>query len=107
MSSPKLPTQLALSQVIAEQLELYFERHGEDLPPAGLYDRILALVERPLIERCLKACDGNQIKAAQLLGLNRNTLRKKMKELGMPLPREAKIVVPLPPLAVASKRKAA
>jgi two-component system nitrogen regulation response regulator GlnG len=90
MTSHKLPTQQALSQAVADQLELYFERHGDDLPPAGLYDRILALVERPLIERCLKACDGNQIKAAHLLGLNRNTLRKKMNELGMPLPRPAK-----------------
>ena len=53
------------------------------MPPTGLYDRILAEIERPLIERCLLACQGNQIKAADLLGLNRNTLRKKIRDLGI------------------------
>ena len=48
-----------------------------------VYDRILAEVERPLISICLAATRGNQIKAAHLLGLNRNTLRKKIKDLGL------------------------
>ena len=51
------------------------------LPPPGIYDRVLAEVERPLISLCLAATKGNQIRAAQLLGLNRNTLRKKIREL--------------------------
>ena len=50
---------------------------------AGVYDRVLAEVERPLISICLAATKGNQIRAAQLLGLNRNTLRKKIKDLGL------------------------
>ena len=53
------------------------------LPPAGLYDRLLAEVERPLIEQALAATRGNQIKAAAVLGINRNTLRKKIQNLGI------------------------
>ncbi|WP_292541821.1 helix-turn-helix domain-containing protein, partial [Mesorhizobium sp.] len=54
-----------------------------DLPPAGLYQRILAEVEYPLVLASMTATRGNQIKAAELLGLNRNTLRKKIRELGV------------------------
>ena len=51
------------------------------LPAAGLHGRILREVERPLILKVLAATRGNQLKAAALLGLNRNTLRKKIREL--------------------------
>ena len=54
---------------------------GNGLPPPGLYQRILREVEVPLISAALGATRGNQIKAAELLGLNRNTLRKKIREL--------------------------
>ena len=53
------------------------------LPQAGLYDRLLSEVERPLIEQALGATRGNQIKAAAVLGINRNTLRKKIQNLGI------------------------
>jgi two-component system nitrogen regulation response regulator GlnG len=53
--------------------------HEPNLPPAGLYQRVLDKVEAPLIAMALNACGGNQIKAADLLGLNRNTLRKKIR----------------------------
>jgi two-component system nitrogen regulation response regulator GlnG len=53
--------------------------HAPDLPPAGLYERVLDQVEAPLIAMALNACGGNQIRAADLLGLNRNTLRKKIR----------------------------
>ncbi len=67
---------------IRRHLTKYFNaHHGQDLPPNGLYSRILSELERPLIELSLEATRGNQIKAAELLGLNRNTLRKKIKEL--------------------------
>lgn len=49
----------------------------------GLYDRLVARVEKPLIEHSLKATRGNQIKAAAILGINRNTLRKKILALGV------------------------
>lgn len=71
-----------LQQSIHRHLKKYFDAHpGADLPPNGLYTRILSEMEKPLIELSLRATRGNQIKAAELLGLNRNTLRKKIKEL--------------------------
>ncbi len=73
-----------LQQNVQEHLRNYFDAHAEDrLPPTGLYHRILPLVEKPLIEMTLKATYGNQLKAAQVLGINRNTLRKKIAELGI------------------------
>lgn len=57
------------------------------MPPAGLYDRVLKTVERPLIMHTLNATGGNQIRAAQVLGLNRNTLRKKIRELNIEIAR--------------------
>ena len=72
-----------LSSSVERYLTQYFLAQGEKLPPAGVYDRVLAEVERPLISICLAATKGNQIRAAQLLGLNRNTLRKKIKDLGL------------------------
>ncbi len=71
----------SLSETVDRHLRDYFSAHGDALPPTGIYDRILQEVERPLIGITLEATRGNQIKAAQLLGLNRNTLRKKIREL--------------------------
>ena len=68
----------------------YFAAHKGGLPPAGLYDRVLREVERPLILLTLGATRGNQIRAAQLLGLNRNTLRKKIRELDIEVVRGLK-----------------
>jgi len=71
-----------LQETIRRHLKKYFDAHSQDeLPPKGLYTRLLSELEKPLIELCLSATKGNQIKAAELLGLNRNTLRKKIKEL--------------------------
>jgi two-component system nitrogen regulation response regulator GlnG len=75
------PQSLAAS--VEQYLTQYFLAQGERLPPPGVYDRIVQEVERPLISICLAATRGNQIRAAQLLGLNRNTLRKKIKDLGL------------------------
>ena len=63
------------------QLASYFDAHQNDLPASGLYDRVLREVEKPLITLTLQATRGNQVRAAQVLGLNRNTLRKKIREL--------------------------
>jgi len=60
------------------------------LPASGLYDRILREIERPLLALSLQATRGNQIRAAELLGLNRNTLRKKLRELDLQPSRSAK-----------------
>jgi two-component system nitrogen regulation response regulator GlnG len=75
------PSVETLSEAVERHLRDYFAAHKENLPPDGLYDRILADMERPLLSLTLGATRGNQVKAAQLLGLNRNTLRKKIREL--------------------------
>src|SRR5215469_8370832 len=80
----------SLSAAVERHLSTHFAEYGDGLPPPGLYDRILRDVERPLIAISLAACRGNQIRAAQLLGLNRNTLRKKIRELGVELTRGLK-----------------
>ena len=77
-----------LADAVAKQLETYFEAHKDGVPPAGLYDRILHEVERPLITMTLDSTNGNQIKAAAVLGLNRNTLRKKIRLLDIPVTRK-------------------
>ena len=79
-----------LSQVVEERLEAYFGAHAGALPAAGLYDRVLREVERPLIILTLRATRGNQVKAAEVLGLNRNTLRKKIRDLDIPVVRGQK-----------------
>ncbi len=75
--------QEGLSAAIARNLKGYFDHHAGGLPSPGLYNRVLPELERPLIEQTLKATNGNQFKAAEVLGLNRNTLRKKIKDLGI------------------------
>jgi two-component system, NtrC family, nitrogen regulation response regulator GlnG len=81
------PNGEGLSAAVEHHIRGYFAAHKGGLPSAGLYDRILREVERPLIVLTLGATRGNQIKAAQLLGLNRNTLRKKIRELDIPVVR--------------------
>ena len=70
-----------LGDAIERHLRRYFGAHGNGLPPVGLYERVLLELERPLLTLTLAATRGNQIRAAQVLGLNRNTLRKKVREL--------------------------
>jgi two-component system nitrogen regulation response regulator GlnG len=79
-----------LAQSVDEQLAAYFLAHGGELPSAGLYERIIREVERPLIKLTLQATRGNQIKAANVLGMNRNTLRKKIKKLDISYTRGVK-----------------
>ncbi|MGO9174515.1 MAG: nitrogen regulation protein NR(I) [Rhodomicrobium sp.] len=68
-----------LNEWMKAYLSGYFGTFGGQLPPPGLYDRIMRNVEVPLVAAALSATHGNQVKAAQLLGLNRNTLRKKIR----------------------------
>lgn len=74
---------ISLCNTIGQQINSYFQGHGDSLPAPGLYDRLLPLLEKPLIEATLQATSGNQLKAAHVLGINRNTLRKKMLALGI------------------------
>jgi two-component system nitrogen regulation response regulator GlnG len=81
---------LTISQAVEENMREYFSSFGDNLPPPGLYDRVLTEMEYPLILAALTATRGNQIKAADLLGLNRNTLRKKIRELGVSVYRSSR-----------------
>ena len=81
-----------LSASIAKHLRRYFDLHGGQLPPPGLYQRILREVEMPLIEIALDATGGNQAKCADLLGINRNTLRKKITDLDIRVTRRRKLM---------------
>ena len=79
VESGKTPKEL--SEMVERYLAGHFAGYGRELPPPGLYDRVLQHVERPLLMAALAATRGNQIRAAALLGLNRNTLRKKIRDL--------------------------
>lgn len=81
-----------LSASIARHLRRYFDLHNDSLPPSGLYDRILHEMEAPLIEIALEATGGNQAKCADLLGINRNTLRKKITDLDIRVTRRRKLM---------------
>lgn len=70
-----------LSEQVERYLTQYFASFGRELPPPGLYDRVIRQVEQPLLSAALAATRGNQIRAAELLGLNRNTLRSRIREL--------------------------
>jgi two-component system nitrogen regulation response regulator GlnG len=72
-----------LADAATVHIAAYFQGFGGNLPPDGVYERLLAEVERPLITACLDATGGNQLKAAKLLGINRNTLRRKLNDLGL------------------------
>ena len=81
-----------LSASISKHLQRYFDLHGGQLPPPNLYQRILREMEMPLIEIALDATGGNQAKCADLLGINRNTLRKKITDLDIHVTRRRKLM---------------
>jgi two-component system nitrogen regulation response regulator GlnG len=72
-----------LSLAVERHLAEYFSGYRDTLPPPGLYHRVLREIEGPLIGAALAATRGNQIRAAELLGVNRNTLRKKVRDLDL------------------------
>ena len=81
-----------LAQAIEAHLRRYFDLHGDSLPPDGLYDRILREMELPLIALSLSATRGNQVRTAELLGINRNTLRKKIRDLDIRVTRGKRLM---------------
>jgi two-component system nitrogen regulation response regulator GlnG len=82
----------SLTASVAGHLRRYFDLHGDALPPPGLYTRVLREIELPLIEIALDATAGNQAKCADLLGINRNTLRKKITDLDINVTRRRKLM---------------
>ena len=94
LNAPMVATQGAIADddidignAMEKHLSGYFAEFGSELPPPGLYHRVLREVEFPLISAALAATRGNQIRASELLGLNRNTLRKKIRDLDIPVVR--------------------
>ena len=71
-----------IDECVRNSLEIYFrDLHG--IEPDGMYDMLVRVVEKPLLEVVMARAEGNQSRAAQWLGLNRNTLRKKLSSYGM------------------------
>lgn len=70
---------VSLESLVKSKLEVLFRQQYEaQVEIDGLYDIIIEQVEKPLIELSLGSCSGNQVRAAQMLGINRNTLKKKI-----------------------------
>ena len=72
----------SLSMSVKASLDDYF-MHLDGQTPHAIYDMVLGCIEKPMLEYVLHKVGGNQSKAAEMLGLNRNTLRKKMAEYGL------------------------
>ena len=68
-----------LSQAVTESLDDYF-KHLDGEPPHAIYDMVLGCVEKPLLQYIMHKVGGNQSKAAEILNINRNTLRKKLQQ---------------------------
>ena len=92
LAAPQAEQGQRLGQAIESHLRRYFDLHGDSLPPAGLYERIIKEVELPLIALSLSATRGNQVRTAELLGINRNTLRKKIQDLDISVTRGKKMM---------------
>jgi Fis family transcriptional regulator len=70
---------VSLEKLVKSKLEVLFQQQKEaEVELSGLYNVVLEQVERPLLELALKVFNGNQVKTAQMLGINRNTLKKKI-----------------------------
>jgi Fis family transcriptional regulator, factor for inversion stimulation protein len=74
--------QTNLDEVVSRSLEKYF-RDLEGTPPNAIYQMVIQAVERPMLEVVMREAQGNQLRASEMLGINRNTLRKKLQHHGM------------------------
>ena len=77
------PAVSAFGDRVRKDIEVFLAAHGQETPPHGLYARVIREVEAPLIAAALESTGGNREKCSELLGINRNTLRKKIRELGI------------------------
>lgn len=71
-----------IQDVVRKSLERYFKDLGEQ-PPTNVYEMVIFTVEKPILEAVMARADGNQSQAAEMLGINRNTLRKKLQQHGL------------------------
>ena len=86
-SAPSSTGSEPLAAAVERHIKQFLAANRDGMPMRDIYDRVIAEVERPLIQMTLAATRGNQIKAAAMLGLNRNTLRKKIRDLDIPVVR--------------------
>ncbi len=71
-----------IDEAVTKSLEKYF-RDLEGTRPAAIYEMVLRAVERPMLEVVMRQASGNQLRASAMLGINRNTLRKKLQQHGL------------------------
>lgn len=71
-----------IDEAVTRSLEKYF-RDLDGTPPSSVYEMVLRAVERPMLEVVMRQAHGNQVRASEMLGINRNTLRKKLQQHGM------------------------
>lgn len=74
--------QQTIDEAVTRSLEKYF-REMDGMAPNAVYDMVIRAVERPMLEVVMRKADGNQLRASEMLGINRNTLRKKLQLHGM------------------------
>ena len=72
----------SIQDIVKQSLEKYFKDLGEQ-PPSNVYDMMIFTVEKPVLEAVIARAEGNQSHAAEMLGINRNTLRKKLQQHGL------------------------
>jgi Fis family transcriptional regulator len=72
----------SIDEAVTRSLEKYF-RDLDGTPPSAVYDMVIRAVERPMLEVVMRQAHGNQVRASEILGINRNTLRKKLVQHGM------------------------
>ncbi len=93
MTKPQNPftpeSELGLAGLIERQLTRYISADRQVLPSSGLHAHIMNEVERPLLRVVLALVEGNKVQAAQILGLNRNTLLKKLRQHGLDVPKQS------------------
>jgi Fis family transcriptional regulator len=71
-----------IQEVVKKSLEKFFKDLGEQ-EPSNVYEMVILTVEKPILEAVMARAEGNQSQAADMLGINRNTLRKKLQQHGM------------------------
>jgi Fis family transcriptional regulator len=72
----------SIDEAVTRSLEKYF-LDLEGSRPSAIYDMVLSAVERPMLEVVMRQAHGNQLRASEMLGINRNTLRKKLQHYGL------------------------
>ncbi len=96
-------TAVSLEKLVKSKLEVLFKQQKDaQVELNGLYNIVMEQVEKPLIEIALQAYNGNQVKTAQMLGINRNTLKKKIDTYKIPLKRAAAAMLQTAPTELAN-----